>query len=304
MTELLSRDKPTLGAILNALDKRMTLLPNDRLTLQSIQKGNEGECYFDSLMTQYVNCESIALKNLVIVHNGIIIQIDSLLITSNGVYLYEVKNYAGDYSCQNSQIKSLHRSTYLDPIAQLERTTTVINNLLTSWNYRMPISAQVVFVHPTFVLYEAKVGDPILFLPQLPRHLKKVNQKADYLDKRHHALAENLLQEASKDVPFERKLPDYSYEQLKKGLTCVTCGSFDLVNNSKSSWCKTCGEHHSLNEMILHQIKEFRLLFPNEPVTRNIIHEWCGGQLTERRVYSLLQSTFKRVGQGKSSYYI
>lgn len=47
MTELLSRDKPTLGAILNALDKRMTLLPNDRLTLQSIQKGNEGECYFD-----------------------------------------------------------------------------------------------------------------------------------------------------------------------------------------------------------------------------------------------------------------
>src|SRR5690625_5694810 len=90
------RKKPYELKVLEYLDTRMLLSRKERQYYFSLKKGYEGEVLFDSL-TEKLQCECFILNDLLLNSNNNTFQIDSLIITSDTIYLFEVKNHAGDY---------------------------------------------------------------------------------------------------------------------------------------------------------------------------------------------------------------
>src|SRR5690625_3820261 len=82
--------------VLNYLDGRMKLSSKVKQYYFSLKKGYEGEIQFDSL-TENLQCDCFILNDLLLTSNNNTFQIDSLIITSDTIYLFEVKNHAGDY---------------------------------------------------------------------------------------------------------------------------------------------------------------------------------------------------------------
>lgn len=82
--------------LLHALDRRLTLSPKDRKNYLHLLKGLKGERRFDKLLNN-LKCDHIQIHDLLLEHNGTVFQIDTLLITKEKVFVYEVKNYQGEF---------------------------------------------------------------------------------------------------------------------------------------------------------------------------------------------------------------
>ena len=80
----------------------MTLSDKDKQHYFNLKKGYEGEVMFDSL-TEKLQCECLILNDLLLKINNTTFQIDTLII-SDTIYLFEVKNFEGDYVYESDKI--------------------------------------------------------------------------------------------------------------------------------------------------------------------------------------------------------
>ncbi|WP_423188659.1 nuclease-related domain-containing protein [Alkalibacterium sp. f15] len=297
------RNKPDLLTALELLDKRMTLPYREKQHLSTLSKGYDGEVIFDSLVKKYLTSDALILNDLSLVIGNTPIQIDSLMVTSNAIYLYEIKNYEGNYTNLTGQFRTDSGQDIVSPAGQLNRTTTVFKKLINQWDHAISIVPNVVFVNSAFFLYEAKKENPFIYLPQIISHFTSINRRCDILSAKNYHIADRLLEECQKELPYQRKLPLYDFNDLKKGLTCSCCGSFDLKNSSKMSLCGSCRHTTSLNKLFLSEVQSFKFLFPEAQLTCNVMHEWCGGSLPKRRIRAILNTEFTINGFAKSSHY-
>ncbi len=90
-------------ALLKSLSSRMKLHEKDLQYLRNLEKGDEGERYFDSL-TGALTCDFFVLNDLRLSCNNATFQIDALMITGETIYLFEVKNYKGDFYYERDRI--------------------------------------------------------------------------------------------------------------------------------------------------------------------------------------------------------
>ena len=102
---------------------------------QNQVKGFEGEQCFDEIMT-FHNPRGFVINDLLIGTQETFYQIDSLLITSDHIYLYEVKNYSGSYYYKDGVIHSKSGHELQDPVAQAERKRAYLHNLLLNLNLK------------------------------------------------------------------------------------------------------------------------------------------------------------------------
>ena len=82
--------------MLKALANRMDLSEKDRLHFYSINKGFEGEVLFDRYL-ENLRSDCLILNDLLFKINHKTFQIDSLMIMSDSIFVFEVKNFEGDY---------------------------------------------------------------------------------------------------------------------------------------------------------------------------------------------------------------
>ncbi|WP_409973457.1 nuclease-related domain-containing protein [Bacillus sp. Bva_UNVM-123] len=89
------RFEPDELKIFRILNVRMSLSDRDKKKYENLEKGFRGEQAFDEWLLA-LTCDCIILNNLLLEANNTVFQIDSLLITREKIYLFEVKNYEGD----------------------------------------------------------------------------------------------------------------------------------------------------------------------------------------------------------------
>ena len=87
------RTMPHLLRVMRQLDKRQALTNEDRQYIVNLEKGYQGECYFDNVLKEEVKGDVVVLNDLLLSVNRTHTQIDSLIITGSTIYLYEIKNY-------------------------------------------------------------------------------------------------------------------------------------------------------------------------------------------------------------------
>lgn len=286
--------------ILRSLNTRMNLPESDKKYFFNLKKGFEGEVMFDKL-TEKLQSESLILNDLLLKSNNTTFQIDSFIIQET-LYLFEVKNYEGDYFYQSDNFYSMNGNKIQNPLHQLNRSESLLSQLFLKHGYRIPIEAWVVFINPAFTLYQAPKNKPVIYPTQLDCFMKKLNSSTSKLIERHHKLAELLVSSHQHESPYT-ELPKYEFGQLKKGGTCKECHSFSTFVNERKISCDDCGFEEGIESAVMRSVRELKLLFPDKKITTNDVLDWCQVELAKARITRILKKNLKAIGYGQWSYY-
>ncbi|GEK90726.1 nuclease-related domain-containing protein [Alkalibacterium kapii] len=296
------RELPIQLKVLRALNKRSILLNPQTTSLDYRMKGYEGECQFDAAMKS-LKCDCLVLNDLMLKVNGQTCQIDTLLITPMGATIYEVKNYEGQfvYSDDKFKIRSTNKEIS-NPLLQLNRSMNLLRQLMEEQRVSFPLNGLVVFINNRFTLFQAPVADSFIFPTMLSYHLIKLNSMRKSLNQCHHRFAETLKQLHVSDTKFVT-LPEYDFQDLRKGPFCDVCMSEVRLNHGRKWKCRECGAEAVSHKVILDQIKDFRLLFPEKKVQTGTIYEWCGKLISKKSIRNVLTKHFELKGESKATYY-
>ncbi|WP_087974286.1 nuclease-related domain-containing protein [Oceanobacillus rekensis] len=289
-----SRKKSNELLIMELLNRRRHLASNDRHHYFSLKKGYEGELLFDRL-TKKLDCECLILNDLLLKVNNTTFQIDSLIITQGKVFIYEVKNFEGDYYYESDKLYKKPQLEVMNPLFQLNRTESLLRQLLLSLGYKPQIDAFIIFINPKFTLYQAPLDKTIILPTQLNQYMETLNKTPSKITEKHKKIADQLLALNNPDSPY-KQIPSYDYDQLRKGITCLKCYSYSVTIEKRKCVCHDCGNKEPVTVAVLRSVQEFKLLFPNEKVTTNIVEEWCQVVPSKKSIRRILSSNFRMVG--------
>ena len=168
----MEREKPISLMIMESLEKRGTLSAKQKQYLYHLQKGFEGEQLFDH-MTDQLNDNYLILNDFFLqpkLSNAF--QIDSIILTGRTLYLYEIKNYSGEYFYGEEMLLKVPNFKVSNPLIQVQNTKNKLAIFLKELRYEIEIKAYVAYVHPEFTLFNAPKHDAILLPSQLKNHFE------------------------------------------------------------------------------------------------------------------------------------
>ncbi|MCD5325385.1 MULTISPECIES: nuclease-related domain-containing protein [Pontibacillus] len=294
------RTKPSHLTILETLQKRTSLSSKASSDYARWLKGFEGEQRFDHFIEPLAN-EAYLLHDLLLKKQNTTFQIDTLMITSEKIYLFEIKNYEGDFIYEDNQFYRLPKNEILNPLHQLQRATSLLGQLLKSQGYTLPIEGYVIFINPHFHLYQAPLTPTIIFPTQLTSFLDQLKTSSP-LTSFHKKLAEELHALHITDSSLN-ETPSYTFDNLRKGITCLQCSSLSVEVEGHKCICKSCGAKEKSSQAILRSVEELQLLFPEEKIKTQIVYEWCGQLGSLKRIRSVLQKHFTMKSVNQWAYF-
>ncbi|MBY0096902.1 nuclease-related domain-containing protein [Mesobacillus maritimus] len=286
---------------LKLLNTRMDLSAKDKQHYLNLKKGFEGERRFDR-QTETLQCECLILNDLLLKVSNTVFQIDSLLICSETIYLYEVKNYDGDYVYELDRFYTRNKTEIINPLHQLKRSESLLRQLLDKLGYNIPINSSVVFINPEFTLYQAPITIPFIFPTQINRHIEKLNMISSKINAKHKMLADKLVSLHLEDAPYYQ-LPSYNYERMRKGISCVKCSSLTTFVEGMKCFCKECGEEELVSDSVMRSVRELHLLFSNQKISTNKVYDWCKVITSKKRISRILEKNLKVRNVRRWSYY-
>ncbi|WP_240190051.1 nuclease-related domain-containing protein [Bacillus sp. P14.5] len=286
--------------IYRAVHFRKSLNREEEKHFFNIEKGFLGEQHFDEWLQPVLN-DKILLPDMQFMKNSNFSQIDTILLTSQLNYIFEVKNYEGDFILEGDSLNRTDGIDVKNPLLQMKRNEPLVRNVLQNLGNNTPIVSIAVFVNPQFHLYNAPQNLPIIYPAQLPRFIEKINQKPSHLNKTQIDLAKKLVSRTLAENPYER-LPLYKYEELKKGIVCPYCGWF-YRSYSRMLKCESCNRKEDSLAAVLRSLEEFRLLFPERRLSLSQAFDWCGIIKDKKTVRKILNTEFNLTPIGRGSYY-
>jgi Nuclease-related domain len=297
-----SRFEPRELELLRILSRRLELPVKEENQYLFLEKGFAGELHFDRELQDFPD-SFIILNDLLLESSNTHFQIDTLLIAGSTLFIFEVKNYEGDYCIENEKWYSLPSKTEIkNPLLQLQRCETLLRGLLKELGFHLPIKSHLIFINPGFQLYQAPLNIPAVFPSQIKRFLEKLKNTPNVASKRNMKLAEQLNARCLKENPYMR-IPEYNYAQLQKGIPCESCSSFLTPFSQGYLTCGEFGLKVKADTAVIRCVNEYKVLFPDRKITTNAIVDWCGGVLSEKTVRRVLVRNYEKKGRGKASYY-
>lgn len=296
------REEPFRISLMQSLKNRLPLSRKDNKKLSNAIKGFEGECFFDSL-TEKLICDCEVLNDLLLEVNDSEFQIDSLVMTGEGITLYEVKNFEGNYIYEGGNIRLLtSKQDFLNPSEQTNRAVILFKQWLALHHFNFKVLAYVVFVNKNFSLFHAPEGKGILLPGMLDNHFEQVNKITVPIGKEHDRLAQKLCEQHISSSS-NMKYPKYNYDNLKKRVYCSQCSGWIRSIDRRMNTCQKCGYTELNAKTILRHIRKFQILFPNRKLTTPIIYEWCGELFSKKSIQLALSKNYKSSGVKRARYY-
>lgn len=289
--------------LFEALLSRWSLSTRERDYYQRLQKGVIGERSLINFLQALDSPNIIPLFDLRFQINEQEIKIDCLLLTSDSLFLLEVKNYKGDYYYENHKFYQVStRKEIYNPITQLERTEFLFKKLLQDLRVSFPLRSFLVFINPSFYLYQSPILPQFLYYGQIEGFFQSITKKAPPLTKQTLQLKEELMSRKIERSKYGI-VPDYRKEELKRGLFCPLC-HYNLDRKGQLYlYCRQCKERFHVYDTLLHAIAQFQLLFPEEKITTGKITDWCGQAFSRVFISRFLKRHLKMQPNGSYTYY-
>lgn len=294
------RSEPLVLMILRILIKRMKLTEEEHWYYLNQEKGFQGELQFD-VLTEKIQRDCHILNDLQLESNKSSFQLDSSLIFQDTYSLFEVKNFEGEYLYDSEYFKTLGGRDLPNPLDQLKRSKLLLSQLLKSLGSKLTVEAYVIFINPQFTLYQTPPNLPFILPTQIDRFMQKLEQKPSRLNQAHKNLADKLISLHQVEPP-KIQLPTYTFETIKKGLTCCKCDSFSVTISGWNLICGECGYDELVTSAVMRNVEEFKLLFPEQKITTNIIHEWCSVVDSRKRISRILGKNLNIKGVHQWTY--
>jgi hypothetical protein len=289
--------------VFRALNSRMDLSAKDETYYANLEKGYQGELQFDEWLLSAAE-GGLILNDLLLEMNNTLFQIDSVLITAYIVYLFEVKNFEGDFVAEGDQWFTASKTEIKNPLLQLKRNEQLFRRLLQELGCKTKIQSHLIFINPEFQLYQAPLNLPAVFHPQLNRFAVPLEKDTSLkLSSAHTKLADRLAAAHLDKNPFS-SVPEYRWDGLRKGIGCCGCGVLYEYFDGKNLKCNHCGGKESYTAAIIRAAEECKLLFPDMKITTNCVYEWCDVIKCKRTIRKALSNHYDLKGHGYSSHFI
>lgn len=289
--------------IYDTLSSRKQLTHEESHRYDQLLKGFKGEKKLEKLFYQGNYNKIIPLFSCLYEHDSREFQIDCTLITSDTIYLLEVKNYSGNYSMRNNSIHYLPTNREIsNPINQINRTEILFKNMLADMKINMQVRSYIVFVNQNFVLYNASEELPIILPPQIERFFQITNENAYMSTEQTKKIAEKLRQGNKNKSIYERR-PKYDISECRRGLFCMHChAGLDRVGRQTFK-CEQCDKNYHVDEAVLYAVAEFHLLFPDKKIRVEKILDWCGDAVSAKFIGRVLARNLSKVAKSRYTYY-
>ncbi|MFO8068447.1 MAG: nuclease-related domain-containing protein [Alkalibacterium sp.] len=287
--EKIVRQKSYQLQYLESLNTRIQLAYTQQQYLLNLKKGYEGEKQFDERIEEYFRNEVTVMSDLLVSYNGSTAQIDTLLAIGETFYLYEIKNYEGEYQKLPGQLRKLNGQEFICPSIQLNRAKKVLEQIINQWDEAIEIKPYVVFTNPSFTLFDAKISDPFILPTQINKHLEKLKNRNTKLSKAPVNIVNKLQSEQLSNERYRDTSHEFKYEDMKKGITCRDCQSYNVHLSQRQAICKECGVVQSIDNVISNHIKEISRLFPDMTITTSLVNDWVNNRVSVRRIRSYVK---------------
>lgn len=290
-------------SILKSLENRMKIPMKTKSKITTLTKGYQGEIAFSSLLRDHLRQDPLLLHNLLLNYDESIFEIDSLLLTKNHAFIFEVKNYTGDFIVKdNKWYKDNDNFEVRNPLLQVERSEYLFRKLLTQLRFNFKVKPYLIFINNEFTLYSPTINNQIILPTQLRRFFKHLQTISYDYSSKHYQLIEALSRKQQSTTYVNSRLPEYHFDQLQKGILC-TCYSFLRRLSRRYLFCDTCHSKVIVDTAVLSSIKEYHRLFPNRKITTHAIYKWCHIIPSKKTIRRILTNNFQQIYGGRYTYY-
>ncbi|WP_170289447.1 nuclease-related domain-containing protein [Metabacillus lacus] len=223
-----AQKEPLKLEILRALSGRIQFDSLEDKHFESLEKGYKGEQDWNQHM-KCIKIGHIHLLDLLLKVHSTFLQADSLPITERTIYLFEIKNFEGNFIFENDRWYTSSKVEIPNPLNQLKRTELLLKRILQNLGFSQEIESYLIFVNPLFHLYHSPIHQSIIFYPHIPQLLRRINARPSKIYPGLTVKANKLKEEALTTSPFTN-LPACEYTSLKKGIKCccllILCRKF------------------------------------------------------------------------------
>lgn len=266
----------------------------------NFDKGFIGECGIDG-QTERLGPNCLVLNDLQLEIRLAPFQIDTLLIGANKMVLLEIKNFEGVHQWGERKLTKESGLSLENPTLQVQKTQTRLEFLLESLGCQMRVEAYVVFINPEFTLYNVPNDAGYILPSQIPEFFRTLQKQLTKPSEEQYELAKALVNLHDPDYPC--KMPEYNFNQLRKGIPCPQCGTLAETFKGHYQTCVSCGQRMNVKRSIKASIEEFHILFPEEKMSTSRMLEWCGSG-DKNRVYRVLKEGYSAIGKNSGRYYL
>jgi len=291
--------------ILKILTDRMDIPSDSTKRHYNLQKGYEGEVKFHTALKENLSSDCLVLYDLCLDEKGSNFQTDCIIIKQRKIYYIEVKNFVGDYMIEDNTLYNLtSKKEVNNPISQMKRGKRLLEELLGKHGFNFPIKPYTIFIHSEFALYQLPTTLPLVLPNQIHRFINNINNTHSKLSSVHYKLAQRLLS-VQNPSSSSNQVPEYEFEQLKKGIRCLHCDGY-LVDGDfhrRILSCNLCGCPESRESAIIRSVDEYSILFPERKITTNAIWSWCGEVISKYKIRNVLFQFLKPIGEKNRLYF-
>ncbi|QYA43443.1 NERD domain-containing protein [Macrococcoides bohemicum] len=287
--------KPQQLEYLEEVHGRIHMPESDRRKYFNLKLGFEGEKKVYDFLNQFKQGVCIWDVRLDIYGE---IQFDFFVIVNGIIFILEIKNFYGNYTYKDGNLKSESGYVCRDVFSQASNERDKFEAFCYEQNIHYKIINEVVFVNDTFkVINDVKdfKFNNMSAIENLAKYMCSFNITDEDI-----AIGELIVKHHIEQSKNEQKY-FYPYDKMTRGLKCPECHRFLEVNRTvkKKVKCR-CGHVMAKSEAIIESFRKIEML-KRDSVSVSEVGEWV--DCNPSGIRKLLGENFIKIGTNKNRKY-
>ncbi|MBA5729311.1 hypothetical protein HW423_05890 [Aerococcaceae bacterium INB8] len=198
-----------------------------------------------------------------------------------------------------NSLSVVHRGT-INIFIQLERSVEKVNLLFNNLRYNGKVQGKLVFVNPEGLIrldeHASEVGMNRAEFIHWIKGIARDEQHLPLANISPIALKERILNEfqiEKPNPPIPKSMKDFN--QMKRGVKCARCHSFDITQTMYKVICNQYGHHEAKKKSVVRTLCEYGLIRYKEPLTVSEYEVFLDGQVSKKYIARTLSKYFENV---------
>lgn len=302
---------PSRLELLRELDKRKALHFQEELQeeLLRLEKGLAGEELVHTYLKKYGKKDWVVLRNIWLQYYGSF-EIDLLLLTRAGIYVFEVKNYTGKYEFSNNQCLINGKIVGNNAVHQAQKALVNLRGILSSYSNfnRLHLTGLLAFVgeHHCVKLHDEPRDIEVVMRNTLRARIWEIlEEERNYQGRSVNVQAcKQFFEKIQQTNPLKlNDLSEVTLSSIQPGVCCSRCGNFNVVFKNKRLTC-SCGMYEPREETIIRTICEYGVINYEKDLTTRELVDFFDGDVSRTCILGCLKKHFNKIGHNKSTKYI
>ncbi|WP_414043314.1 nuclease-related domain-containing protein [Macrococcus sp. EM39E] len=287
--------KPPQLVYLEEVHGRTHMTETDRRKYYNLKIGYEGEKKVYDYLNQFK--QGVCIWDVRLDISGEI-QYDFFVIVNGIIFVLEIKNYYGNYTYKDGNLKSESGFVSRDVFSQSSNERDKFEAFCFEHNIHFKIVNEVVFVNENFKVINNVEGikfHNMIAIENLAKYMCSFEITDEDI-----AIAELIIKHHIEKSKNEQK-DYYPYDKMTRGLKCPECHRFLKVERSaKRQIVCSCGHKMSKTEAICEAFEKIEML-KRDSVTATEVCEWV--DISTTRIRKVLNEYCYKIGENKGRKY-